>query len=437
MKRSDFPREFLFGVATAAYQIEGAWNEDGKGLSIWDVFSHTPGKILNGDTGDIACDHYHKYKEDIRLIKEIGLDAYRFSISWPRVMPDGRTKNEKGMDFYQRLVDELLENDIIPFITLYHWDLPQTLYKKNGGWIDPDISNYFEEYSAYIFEKLGDRVKYWITLNEPWCVAFLGYYMGIHAPGHKNLREAFVASHNLLLSHGRVVKVFREIVKDGFIGITNVVSKVEPASNDERDIKASKMVDEIVNWFFHDSVAKGIYPEGVRKLFEKFNIDISEDDMKIISQPIDFLGVNYYTRQLIAHSSEFPGYKNVEGNLPKTEMGWEIYPKGLFDMLIELHKRYKKTLYITENGMAGPDTLVDGEVHDDYRINYLKKHFESALKAIENGVNLKGYFIWSLMDNFEWSYGYSKRFGIVYVDYKTQRRYLKDSAKWLMKFLKT
>lgn len=261
--------------------------------------------------------------------------------------------------------------------------------------------------------------------------------MGIHAPGHKNLREALVASHNLLLSHGRAVKVFREIVKDGFIGIANVVSKVEPASNDEKDIKASKMVDEIVNWFFHDSVAKGIYPEGVRKLFEKFNIDISEDDMKIISQPIDFFGVNYYTRQLIAHSSEFPRYKNVEGNLPKTEMGWEIYPKGLFDMLIELHTRYKKILYITENGMAGPDTLVYGEVHDDYRVNYLKKHFESALKAIENGVNLKGYFIWSLMDNFEWSYGYSKRFGIVYVDYKTQRRYLKDSAKWLMKFLKT
>ncbi|MCD6268376.1 MAG: beta-glucosidase [Thermotogaceae bacterium] len=437
MKRSDFPKDFLFGVATAAYQIEGAWNEDGKGPSIWDVFSHTPGKTLNGDTGDVACDHYHRYKEDVELMKMIGLDAYRFSISWPRVMPDGKTKNEKGMDFYQRLVDELLKNDIVPFITLYHWDLPQALYEKNGGWIDPDIPNYFEEYSAYVFEKLGDRVKHWITLNEPWCVAFLGYYMGIHAPGHKDLREALIAAHNLLLSHGRAVRVFREIVKDGFIGITNVVSKVEPASDDEKDVRASKMVDDIVNWFFHDPVARGEYPESIKELFEKFNLNPAGEDLNTISQPIDFFGVNYYTRQLIAHSPEFPGYKNVEGDLPKTEMGWEIYPKGLYDMLMELHRRYNKTLYITENGMAGPDVLVDGEVHDDYRIDYLKKHFERALKAIKDGVNLKGYFIWSLMDNFEWSYGYSKRFGIVYVDYKTQRRYLKDSAKWLMEFLKS
>jgi len=435
IKRSNFPEDFIFGTATAAYQIEGAVNEDGREPSIWDVFSHTPGKVKNMENGDIACDHYHRYIEDIEIMKEIGLDAYRFSISWSRVLSKGKIKNEKGLDFYNRLVDELLKNNITPFITLYHWDLPYYLYEK-GGWLNPDIALYFQDYAALIFETLGDRVKNWITLNEPWCSSFLGYFMGTHAPGHKNINEAFIAAHNLLKAHGHAVKVFREIVKDGKIGITNVVSKIEPAQENEEDFQVAILVDEFVNGWFHDPVVFGKYPENAKGLLKQLGLKIPEDDMDIISQPIDFFGVNYYSRQLIKYDPYNPlMYKHVEGELPKTEMGWEIYPKGLYDMLKKLHQRYGLPLYITENGMAGPDKLINNIVNDHYRIDYLEKHFQQALLAIKNGVNLKGYFIWTLMDNFEWAEGYSKRFGIVYVDYKTQKRYLKKSALWLKEFL--
>ncbi|ONN26551.1 beta-glucosidase [Thermosipho affectus] len=435
LKRSDFPRWFVFGVATSAYQIEGAVNEDGREHSIWDVFSHINGNIKNNENGDIACDHYHRFEEDISIISELGLDSYRFSIAWPRVVKKDGKKNEKGLDFYNRLVDRLLEKDIIPFVTLYHWDLPYYLYEK-GGWLSNDIAYYFRDYAALIFEELGDRVKYWITLNEPWCSSHLGYFMGIHAPGHKNLNEAIKVAHNLLRSHGYAVEAFREIVKDGKIGITNVVTKVEPANEREEDYQFALLVDELINGWFHDPIVFGRYPENAKGFLKRFGIKIYENDMKIISNDIDFFGVNYYTRQLIEYSPENPFmYKQIIGKLPKTEMNWEIYPQGLYDMLKKLYFRYKLPLYITENGMAGPDKLENEIVNDDYRIDYLEQHFKMALKAVNDGVDLRGYFIWTLMDNFEWIEGYSKRFGIIYTDYKTQKRYLKESALWLKEFL--
>jgi len=436
IKRSDFPKDFLFGTATAAYQIEGAAKEDGRGPSIWDVFSHTPGKTFNGDTGDIACDHYHRFKEDVAIMKEIGLNAYRFSISWPRVMPDGKNINQKGVDFYNRLVDELLENGIVPFITLYHWDLPYALYEK-GGWLNDDIAMYFRAYATLMFNELGDRVKHWITLNEPWCSSFLGYFTGEHAPGHQNLQEALIAAHNLLRSHGHAVQAFREEVRDGKIGLTNVVMKVEPGDSRPESFFVASLVDKVINAWFHDPVIFGKYPEEAVKNYVEMGLNVPDNDFDIISTPIDFFGVNYYTRTLVVFDETNPmKFSYVSGDLPKTEMGWEIYPQGLFDMLIYLKERYRLPLYITENGMAGPDKVENGKVIDDYRIEYLEKHFEKALEAINAGVNLKGYFIWSLLDNFEWAYGYSKRFGIVYVDYNTQKRIMKKSAQWLKEFLK-
>lgn len=434
MKRTDFPKGFIFGTATASYQIEGGIED--KSPSIWDEFSHTPGKTKNGDNGDVACDHYNRYEEDVEIMKNIGVDAYRFSISWPRVMTDGIKPDEKGIDFYQKLVDKLLENNITPFITLYHWDLPLYLYKEKNGWLNPDIANYFQDYAALMFNKLGDRVKHWITLNEPWCSAFLGYFVGEHAPGHRNFQESFYVAHNLLRSHGKAVIAFRDIVKDGEIGITNVVTKVEPLSNDEKDVQAAKLVDQYINGWYHDPIIYGKYPKEAVISLKNMKLDIPENDFDIISQKIDFFGVNYYSRQVIAYDeNQSLKFKHVEGPLPKTEMGWEIYPKGLYDKLIEFNNKYNLPLYITENGMAGPDKLENGQVHDNYRINYIKDHFKSALDAIKDGVDLRGYFIWSLMDNFEWAYGYSKRFGLVYVDYNTQKRYLKDSALWYKNFL--
>jgi len=437
IRRSDFPKDFYFGTATASYQIEGAVDEDGKGPSIWDVFSHTPGKTFNGDTGDIACDHYHRYKEDVQIMKDIGLNAYRFSVSWPRIMPDGKNINQKGIDFYNRLVDELLEADITPFVTLYHWDLPYALQEK-GGWLNPDIAMYFRAYATFMFDELGDRVKHWITLNEPWCSSFLGYFTGEHAPGHQNLQEAILAAHNLLRAHGYAVQSFREEVKDGEIGLTNVTMKVEPGDSKPESFLVAGLVDKIVNAWFHDPVIFGKYPEEAVKNYLERGIQVPSEDLEVISNPIDFFGVNYYTRTLVAYDENSPlGFSYVQGDLPKTEMGWEIYPQGLFETLVNLKERYKLPLYITENGMAGPDKVENGRVKDTYRIEYLEKHFESALSAIEAGVDLRGYFTWSLMDNFEWAHGYSKRFGIVYVDYATQKRILKDSALWLKDFIKS
>lgn len=431
-----FPDSFLWGAATASYQIEGAYNEDGKGESIWDRFSHTPGNIVDGDTGDVACDHYHRWAEDIRLMREIGLKAYRFSIAWPRVLPyQNGGANSAGLDFYDRLVDGLLESKITPFVTLYHWDLPQVLQDK-GGWANRDTAYYFADYAAIVSHKLGDRVKNWITHNEPWVVAWLGYGWGNHAPGIKDAKMAIQAAHNLLLSHGLATIALRDITnKDSQIGITLNLSPMHPATDSDEDKAAASKRDGFLNRWFLDPIFYGSYPSDMLALGADFAPSIQPGDMACISHKIDFLGVNFYSRNVVEYSAEATPLQ-VSDVLPKgseyTEMGWEVYPQGLYEILKRLYGEYKvPNLYVTENGAAFADTVnPDGGVHDERRLNYLREHFIQVNRAIQDGVKLCGYFVWSLMDNFEWSYGFTKRFGIVYVNYNNQQRIFKDSALW-------
>jgi len=436
-----FPESFIWGAATASYQIEGAYKEDGKGESIWDYFSHIPGKIYGEDTGDIACDHYHRYKEDVKNMKKIGLKAYRFSISWSRVIPEGKGKiNQAGLDFYSRLVDELLKAEIEPFITLYHWDLPQALQEKRG-WANRDTVGYFKDYVSLIAHKLGDRVHYWITHNEPWVVTFLGHAFGVHAPGIMNITIALQVSHNLLLSHGEAVEVLKNLGDEKTkVGITLNLSPIHPASEKEEDIKAAKIYDGNLNRWFLDPVFKGAYPSDMLDYYEKNVPQILPGDMGIISRKIDFLGVNYYTRHIVKYDPE-KKFFNFSFVTPKeaefTDMGWEIYPRGIYEILKRVQDEYSpQAIYVTENGAAFQDKLDEKErIEDDKRISYLKEHFSFAHKAIKEGVNLKGYFVWSLMDNFEWAYGYSKRFGLIYIDYPTQKRIFKKSAFWYKKVI--
>nr|ADD25173.1 beta-glucosidase [Thermoanaerobacter ethanolicus] len=432
-----FPKDFLWGTATSSYQIEGAVNEDGRTPSIWDTFSKTEGKTYNGHTGDVACDHYHRYKEDVEILKEIGVKAYRFSIAWPRIFPEEGKYNSKGMDFYKRLVDELLKKDIMPTATIYHWDLPQWAYDKGGGWLNRDSVKWYVEYATKLFEELGDVIPLWITHNEPWCASILSYGIGEHAPGHKNYREALIAAHHILLSHGEAVKAFREMnIKGSKIGITLNLTPAYPASEKEEDKLAAQYADGFANRWFLDPIFKGNYPEDMMELYSKIigEFDfIKEGDLKTISVPIDFLGVNYYTRSIVKYNEDsMLKAENVPGPGKRTEMGWEISPESLYDLLKRLDREYTKLpMYITENGAAFKDEVTeDGRVHDDERIEYIKEHLKAAAKFIGERGNLKGYFVWSLMDNFEWAHGYSKRFGIVYVDYETQKRILKDSALW-------
>jgi len=432
-----FPKDFTWGVATSSYQIEGAVNEDGRTLSIWDTFSKTEGKTYQGHTGDVACDHYHRYKEDVEIMKEIGVKAYRFSIAWPRIFPEEGKYNPKGMDFYKRLVDELLKRDIMPVATIYHWDLPQWAYDKGGGWLNRDSVKWYLEYASKLFEELGDVVPLWITHNEPWCSSILSYGIGEHAPGHKNYREALIAAHHILLSHGEAVKAFREMnIKGSKIGITLNLTPAYPASEKEEDKLAAQYADGFANRWFLDPIFKGNYPEDMMELYSKIigEFDfIKEGDLETISVPIDFLGVNYYTRSIVKYDEDsMLKAENVPGPGKRTEMGWEISPESLYDLLKRLDREYTKLpMYITENGAAFKDEVTeDGRVHDYERIEYIKEHLKVIARFIEEGGNLKGYFVWSLLDNFEWAHGYSKRFGIVYVDYETQRRILKDSAWW-------
>lgn len=434
-----FPKDFLWGAATAAYQIEGAWNEDGKGESIWDRFAHTPGAIFQNQNGDIACDHYHRYEEDIEMMSKIGLKAYRFSISWPRIFPEGRGKiNPKGLSFYGRVIEKLLEKNIKPVITLYHWDLPQELEDK-GGWLNRDTAKYFAEYANLLFYKFGDIVPVWITLNEPGVCAFLGYGWGWHAPGKKDMKGAFIASHNLLLAHGLAVQAYREGGYKGNIGITVNVATVYPASNSEEDIKAAERQDAYGNRWFLDPIFKKEYPKVIWEILEKnhWNFNYPTSDWNVISIPIDFLGINYYTRTIVAYDEQDPylKIKRIPGPKEHTEMNWEVYPDGLYDILIKIYKEYQIPIYITENGAAYNDTVEDGRVRDEKRIEYLREHIKRVYFAIRDGVDLKGYFVWSLMDNFEWGHGFSKRFGIIYVDYETQKRILKDSAYFYKKVI--
>lgn len=438
MSKIAFPEDFIWGAATASYQIEGAASEDGKGESIWDRFSHTPEKVLNEDTGDVSCDHYHKYKRDVQIMKEMGLKGYRLSVSWPRIFQSGGGQvNQKGMDFYARLIDELLKNGIEPIVTLYHWDLPQALQEK-GGWGSRDISEYFAQYAAYMFNGLGDRVKKWITINEPWCVAFLGHATGEHAPGLHDYPLSVQVSHNAILSHAKAVQAFRELNTGGKIGITLNLTPAYPATESEDDRAAVEIADGFANRWFLDPVLKGTYPEDMMKFYYgKLNSPVIEpEDMKTIAgSHIDFLGINNYTRSVVKKSdSNILGYEEIKPKRSKyTDMGWEIYPDGLYDLLVRVSRDYNSPhIFITENGAAFKDKpSPEGSVDDDDRIDYLKQYLTAAQRAVQDGVKLDGYYVWSLMDNFEWAWGYTKRFGIVYVDFEQdQKRIWKKSARW-------
>jgi beta-glucosidase len=430
-----FPSDYVWGAATSAYQIEGAWDEDGKGESIWDRFSHAPGSIANGDTGDVACDHYHRWRQDVDLVKELGLKGYRFSISWSRVLPEGRGQaNPAGLDFYSGLVDALLEASIEPFVTLYHWDLPQAL-QDQGGWPARLTAEAFVEYADLVTRRLGDRVEHWMTLNEPFVSAFVGYLEGRHAPGHSDLGEALAAAHHLLLAHGWAVPVVRCNVPGAQVGIALNLGGQVPASSSVADRAAAWQRDGVVNRWFLDPISGRGYPADIVAHYGQPMDFVLPGDVEAIAVPLDLLGANYYTRTIV-RSTEVAEADNAPqttlANLNRTGMGWEVYPEGLYDLLGRLHFDYRfPALYVTENGAAYLDQIgPDGSVHDLDRIAYLEEHFQAAARAIATGVPLRGYFVWSLLDNFEWGHGYSKRFGLVYVDYPTQRRVLKSSAHW-------
>jgi beta-glucosidase len=445
-----FPPGFLWGAATAAYQIEGAAAEDGRTASIWDTFSHTPGKVLGGESGDVACDHYHRSADDVALMARLGLKSYRFSIGWPRVQPGGSgPANQAGLDFYRRLVDDLLAKDIEPWVTLYHWDLPQEL-EDAGGWPARDTAYRFGDYAALVHDALGDRVKFWTTHNEPWCTAFLGYGSGVHAPGRTDGADALAAAHHLNLAHGLATQAIRASAPDRSIGITLNLHALKAATDSAADHDAVRRIDAVGNRIFLDPILRGEYPADL--LADTAKVTdwgfVHEGDLEIIAQPLSVLGVNYYTRQLVASPADdgapqshwrapstWPGSSDVrflKRDLPVTEMGWEVDPDGLTALLRRVHDDYGQIpLYITENGAAYDDQVVaDGSVPDPDRVAYLDAHLRACAQAMAQGVNLQGYFAWSLLDNFEWAWGYSKRFGIVHVDYETQARTPKASAHW-------
>ncbi len=436
LRKEQFPAGFLWGTATAAYQIEGAINEGGRGPSVWDDFSHTPGKVAGGDTGDIACDHYHRFPEDIGIMNELGLNAYRASVSWSRVMPDGKGRvNQAGLDFYQRLVDSLLKAGITPLLTVFHWDLPSRL-QELGGWANRDLVEYFRDYAGLLFETLGDRVPLWVTLNEPAVHITLGHIQGEHAPGLSDWKIAMQSAHHLLLAHGAAVEAFRNSRRPGAIGLTHVLNYYVPASAEPADQAAAARMDGLWNRWYLDAILRGEYPSDFWALLERHGLapTVLPGDLERIRQPLDHLGINYYYREQIAAD---PNVKILEAsplrpNPPLTAMGWEIYPDGLYEALTRIKRDYGSLpLYITESGVAFNDRLEAGAVRDPERIAYLDRHFEQAARAIAAGVDLRGYFIWSLLDNFEWACGFSKRFGLVYVDYPTQARIIKESGRWL------
>ncbi|MFK4541288.1 beta-glucosidase [Streptomyces tendae] len=443
-----FPPGFVFGAATASYQIEGAATEDGRGPSIWDTYSHTPGLVVNGDTGDVACDHYHRYPEDVALLRDLGVDSYRFSIAWPRIVPDGSgAVNPKGLDFYSRLVDELLAAGIEPAATLYHWDLPQAL-EDRGGWRVRETAERFAEYTAVVAEHLGDRVPRWITLNEPWCSSFLGYSIGRHAPGAREGRGALAAAHHLLVGHGLAVKALRAAgVRE--VGITLNLDRNLPATDSPADLAAVVRADTQHNLVWTEPILAGRYPATEEETWGELitGEDFRRDgDLELISQPLDFLGVNYYRPIVVAdapHRESDPARRVATDNryeevrhpgVRHTAMNWPVVPDSFTDLLVALKQRYGDALppvHITENGSAEDDAAAaDGTVHDTDRVDYLRDHLTALRAAIDAGVDVRGYYVWSLLDNFEWAYGYDKRFGIVRVDYDTQRRTPKDSYRW-------
>ena len=449
-----FPPTFLFGAATAAYQIEGAAHEDGRTDSIWDVFCRVPGAVVNADDGEVACDHYHRYRDDVSMMKDLGLQAYRFSTSWSRVQPDGGAFNPKGLDFYSRLIDELLGHGITPWLTLYHWDLPQAL-EDLGGWANRDTASRFRDYALGVHDALGDRVTNWTTLNEPWCASFLGYIGGEHAPGLQDPATGLAAGHHLLLAHGLTVRDLAARDENLRLGITLNLTVADPVDpTDAGDLDAARRIDGQFNRFFLDPIFRGSYPDDVLQDVAHLGFEqhVQPGDLEIISSPIHSLGVNYYHGEAVSSRpseaamstaapsvrpkrSPFPAADDVHWHLrdlPTTGMGWEVQPEGLTRLLRRVNEEYTGptgiALAVTENGAAYDDDLVDGAVHDAERVDFLEAHLGAILDAIDEGVPVSGYFYWSLMDNFEWAWGYDKRFGIVRVDYDTQVRTPKDSA---------
>ncbi|HEY0453392.1 GH1 family beta-glucosidase, partial [Actinophytocola sp.] len=436
-----FPTGFVWGAATASFQIEGATTVDGRTDSIWDEFCRRPGAVTNGDTGEPAADHYRRYADDVSLMSSLGLGAYRFSVAWPRVRPDGGAENKAGLAFYDRLVDRLLEAGIAPWATLYHWDLPQAL-EEQGGWTSRDTAHRFAEYAESVLRRLGDRVAGWLTLNEPWCSAFAGYASGRHAPGVTSPPAAVAAVHHLLLGHGLAMERIRAFAPSAPAGITLNLFPVQAASPADED--AARRVDGLQNRVFLDPVLRGSYPPDVVADLTPYGLPglVREGDLSVIGAPIDLLGVNYYRALLVAAPvaadpapSEWVGVEGVRflpSGEPRTDLGWEVQPAGLTELLVRLHEEYPRLpLYITENGAAYPDVVgEDGAVRDHDRIAFVDGHLRAAHAAIRRGVDLRGYFCWSLLDNFEWAEGYAKRFGLVHVDFETQRRTVKESARW-------
>jgi beta-glucosidase len=440
-----FPDDFLWGTATASYQIEGAVGEGGRGASIWDTFSHTPGKTYRGDTGDVACDHYHRLEGDLDLMSDLGLRAYRFSVAWPRVQPSGSgAPNQEGLDFYRRLVDGLRQRGIVPMLTLYHWDLPQAL-EDRGGWTNRETSECFAEYAGILYEELSGEVGHWITLNEPWVASWMGHGLGVHAPGRRDSAAALAATHHLLLGHGLAMERMRSAGDDNQLGVTLNLHPGHPSRDTEADREAARLVDGQANRLYLDPLFRGEYPEDVISYYGERGTDFSfvrDGDLQKISVPIDFLGINYYFKNTVRGAPVEVGQNAPFADLgarpviphaaEKTAMGWPVEPEGLAEMLVRIKDEYADVpMYVTENGRAVHDYIdPEGRVVDEERISYLDGHFRAAHEAINEGVDLRGYMVWSLLDNFEWAEGYSKRFGLIVVEYGTQRRVPKSSAHW-------
>jgi beta-glucosidase len=443
--RVQFPEQFLWGAATSAYQIEGSPLADGAGPSNWHRFAHSPGRTADGETGDIACDHYHRYRDDVAVMGELGLSAYRFSLSWSRILPAGRgAVNPAGLDFYARLIDLLLARGIQPCVTLFHWDLPAAL-DDCGGWLNPDSAEWFAEYARVAFRAFGDRVPLWATINEPWVVADAGYLHGVNAPGHQSVFETPIAAHRLLCAHGAAVRAYRAEArsKTGQIGLVVNLEPKDPASQSPADLAATQRSDAYMNRQYLDPVLLGSYPEELQSVFGEAWPAHPEQEMRLIAEPIDFLGINYYTRAVMRHDDLAPPVRASAVPQPhaiRTETGWEVHPQSLTRVLLWVKERYGNVpLYITENGAAfyDPPSAIHGEVQDPLRVEYYREHLRAAHAALRQGVDLRGYFAWSLLDDYEWASGYSKRFGLVHVDFATQRRTPKASAHFYREVIRT
>lgn len=441
----EFPPEFIFGAATAAYQIEGGWNEDGKGESIWDRFSHTTGRVKGAATGDVACDSYHRYKEDVELLKKLNLKSYRFSISWARIQADGTGKpNAKGLDYYKRVTDALLEAKIRPVCTLYHWDLPQKL-EEAGGWPNRDLAGRFTEYADVVTQALGDRISHWCIFNEPWVFTFLGYAWGIQAPSRKNFAECMRATHVVNVAQGQAFRAMKAINPKLQIGTAFSMAHCQPATASEEDRKAADRAHALGNvWFVHPAL-RGEYPAAFPGANPLEMMGVKPGDMELCRAPLDFLGINYYRRQLVSaippgEGESATGVHNFDAHEgPLTDVGWEVWPTGFYELLMRLSREYKGTpMEITENGCSYLDSPDEhGKIPDDRRIQFLRGYLDELGRALLHGANVRAYHHWSLLDNFEWAEGYAQRFGLVYVDFRTQKRTIKDSGKWYAKLAET